>query len=567
MQPLKLNVLLIEDNLDHVDLLAQLFAVADTNPPFALLHEGDMASGLDRLRQGGIDLVLLDLTLPDSEGLESFIRVLEVSPDVAIIVMSGINDVSLAIETVQLGAQDYLVKGMVDNHLLIRAMQYAIERKRVQAQLSRAHSELEVRVQERTAALRLANERLQKEIAERRKAEEEALSSNRQLAEALDALKDTQQQIILRERMHALGRMANGIAHDFNNTLSPIIGFSELMLLKPEVLQDTARVTTYLEKMHAAAKDGARVVSQLRDFYRHRDDTELLTPVVINDIVQQAVSLTQPKWKDDAQAHGVTIQVRTELSPMPSIPGDEAELREAIINIMFNAIEAIPDRGCITLRTKVLEDFVEIAVEDDGAGMSEEVRTRCLEPFYTTRPDNGSGLGLGRVYGIMRRHEGEVDIQSTMGRGTKVTLRLPLGRSKMEPVKMPKPGLVAPIGNSMHILVVEDEPLVREVLSLYLGEDDHKVTMAQNGREALELFEKGTFDLILTDRAMPEMNGDQLAQEIKKRKSDQRVVLLTGYGDMMNSANERPAGVDKIVSKPFTLDSLRQAIADTTVLP
>jgi DNA-binding NtrC family response regulator len=189
------NVLLIEDNAEHVALFSQLLGAADSITHFRLISAETLAEGLARLQEQAYALVLLDLSLPDSDGLETFIRIVEAAPGVAIVVLSGINDVALAIETVQLGAQDYLVKGHVDNHLLVRSMQYAIERKRVQLQLQRAHDELEARVQERTAMLQESNARLQKEIAERRRAEEETLESNRQLAAALGQLRSTQSRL------------------------------------------------------------------------------------------------------------------------------------------------------------------------------------------------------------------------------------------------------------------------------------------------------------------------------------------------------------------------------------
>jgi signal transduction histidine kinase len=555
------NALLIEDNEEHAAFFTQLLATSDAIAHFRLHSASTLEEGIRRLREGDLQLILLDLTLPDSDGLETFIRVLEVAPDAAIVVLSGINDVALAIETVQLGAQDYLVKGHVDNHLLIRSMQYALERKRVQLQLKRAHDELEARVQERTAMLQQANARLQREIAERKRAEEETLESNRQLAEALGQLRDTQQQIIQRERMHALGRMANGIAHDFNNALAPILGFSELLLIKPELRADDTKLKNYLEMIHNASAESAKVVSRLREFYRFRDEGEVLTPVVVNDLVQQVVSFTQPRWKDQALAAGQTIEIRTELGNVPSIAGNEGELREALVNLIFNAVDAIPRRGTITIRTEVQGRWLVITVTDDGVGMTPEVQARCLEPFFTTKADQGTGLGLGTVYGTVRRHEGEVDIQSEPGRGTSVTLSLPLERG---PAKPPRAAhLPAQPSGPLRILVVEDEPIVREVLSVYLIEDKHQITTAVNGREGLQKFREGEFDLVLTDRAMPEMNGDQLAAEIKKLKPDQPLILLTGFGDLMIGAGEQPEGVDFVVSKPFTLNTLRTAISNT----
>lgn len=554
------HVLLIEDNEDHVRLLRQSLATSELTS-FELHTAADLAHGLERLQDGGIDLILLDLTLPDSDGLETFIRVLEAAPDLPLIVLSGLNDVALAIETVQLGAQDYLVKGHVDNHLLVRSLQYALERKRAQRQLKRLNDGLELRVRERTAALVQANTRLQEEIAERKRAEEATLESNHQLSAALGQLQATQREIIQRERMHALGRMANGIAHDFNNALAPILGFSELLLMKPETLQDAKKVRNYLEMIHSAARESAKVVSRLREFYRYRDDAEVFTPVVINDLVLQVISLTQPRWKDQALAAGVHIDFRTAMGNVPTVPGNEAELRELLVNLVFNAIDAIPQRGTITLSTEVQGRWLVVTVTDDGIGMSEEVKARCMEPFFSTHGDLGTGLGLGSVHGIVRRHEGEIDIQSEPGRGTSIAISLPLDRPG-KPPEAARPALA--IGRCLRILVVEDEPLVREVLSVYLAEDEHDVVVAENGREGLEKFAAGQFDLVLTDRAMPEMNGDQLAAEIKKRQPAQPVLLLTGFGDLMTGAGEQPPGVDLVVSKPFTLTTLRNAIARVT---
>jgi len=560
MSETPVNVLLIEDSQEHAEILQKLLASGEGSR-FVLHRTGNLAQGLDRLKGGGVHLVLLDMTLPDSEGLNTFIRVLEAAPEIPVIVLSGINDVHLAVETVQLGAQDYLVKGHVDSHLLMRAMQYAIERKRAQILLKRANDSLEMRVRERTEELTQSNSQLQQEISERRRAEEALLESNRQLSAALGQLRATQHEIIQRERMHALGRMANGIAHDFNNALAPILGFSELLLMKPEALQDLHKVRNYLELIHNAAKDSAKVVSRLREFYRYRDDSEIFTPVVINDIVLQAISITQPRWKDQALAAGVNIEIRTDMGNVPTVPGNEAELREMLVNLIFNAIDAIPRRGTITIQTGQQGRWLVITVSDDGVGMSEEVKTRCLEPFFTTKEDQGTGLGLGSVYGIVRRHEGEIDIQSEVGRGTSICVSLPLDKNLKAP-EAPKPA--PPPSTTLRILVVEDEPLVREVISVYLDEDHHQVVTAENGREGVEKFKAGEFDVVMTDRAMPEMNGDQFALEVKRLRPTQPVILLTGFGDLMSGAGEQPPGVDLVVSKPFTLATLRNAIAKAT---
>ena len=554
------ETLLIEDNPEHARLLAQLLGQADATH-FSLHVETSLQAALARLKRGGIHLVIADLALPDSEGMETFLRIAELAPELPIVVLSGIQDVALAIETVRLGAQDYLVKGRFDNLLLIRALQYAVERKRVQLQLKRNNEDLERRVADRTAALLEMNIRLQQEVAERKKAEESVVESNRSLADALSRLESTQDQVIRRERMHALGRMAHGMAHDFNNALAPILGFTELLLMKPELLADQDKVRGYLEMILTSAKESERVTSRLREFSRYRDANEYVTAVVVNDLVRQVVSITQPRWKDQALAAGVTIDVRTELGNVPTVPGNEQELRELLVSLIFNSVDAILKRGQIVIRTAIQGRWMVLTVADDGVGMSEEVRLHCLEPFFSTKEEEGNGLGLGSVYGIVRRHEGQLDIKSELGRGTSVAISLPLDRNARAPEAQ---NVVKEAGGPLRILVVEDEPLVREVIDVYLTEDQHSVTLAVNGRDGLEKFRAGEFDLVLTDRAMPEMNGDELAAEIRKLSPAQPIVLLTGFGDLMTSAGEKPPGVDLVVGKPFNVATLRNAIATAT---
>ena len=554
------NVLLIEDNPEHAAFLKRLLNLSEAVTDFRLEHVDTLALGVERLKAGGIGLVLLDLALGDSDGLETFILTMAAAGDVPVVVMSGSSDVDLAIETVQLGAQDYLVKGHVDNQLLIRSMQYACERQRVQIQLRRAHDELERRVEERTSMLQQANMRLQQEIAERRRAEEGTRAINHKLTETLGQLRSAQQEVILRERMHALGRMANGIAHDFNNTLAPILSFSELLLVKPEIANDPVKARPFIEKIHIAAKDSASVVNRLREFYRRRDENELFTPVVVNELVQQVIAVTRPRWKDQALAAGVNISIRTELGEVPTVPGNEAELREALANLLFNAIDAIRGRGSIVIRTEVQGAWLVVTVTDDGVGMTEDVRRRCLEPFYSTKDVETPGLGLGSVYGIVRRHEGQLDIRSEPQHGTSISISLPIPGNPVAPEPAPAT-MTETAERPLRVLVVEDEDMVREVISIYLSEDQHEVTVAENGRIGLEKFQAGEFDLVLTDRAMPEMNGDQLAREIKLHKPSQRLILLTGFGDLMNGAGELPEGVDLVVGKPFTMSVLQEAIA------
>jgi signal transduction histidine kinase len=557
MDGINIQVLLVEDNQEHAELMRELLLKSD-NPVFEVVHHVTLRNALDALDLQTFSIVLLDLSLPDSDGLNTFLRMEARAPDLPIVVLTGLDDEGMAVESVKRGAQDYLIKGRMDDRLLVRALLYALERKKHQFEQKRARDSLEKRVEARTAELVAANEKLQYEVLERKRAETALMESNQQLADALEKLRQTQEHVIQRERLHALGRMASGIAHDFNNALAPILGFSELLLRRPESLRNEERARGYVEMIHTAAEDSAKIVARLREFYRYREENDVFTPVSLNDLIQQVISLTQPRWKDQAQANGVHVTIRTDLAQsIPTIAGNEAELREMLFNVVFNAIDAIEKSGTVTFRTSLYDNCARLQVVDTGAGMTEEVRLRCLEPFFSTKDEHGTGLGLGIVYGIIRRHDGSIHIDSAPGKGTTVSISLPLYKEERPPAP-PQPASV--MERALHILVVEDEPLVREVIEVYLNEDHHVVQTAANGREGLEKYRVGTFDLVLTDRAMPECNGDVLAAEIKKLNPHQPIILLTGFGDLMSGAGEKPEGVDLVVSKPFTLNSLREAI-------
>ncbi|MSS73460.1 MAG: response regulator [Candidatus Latescibacteria bacterium] len=281
-------------------------------------------------------------------------------------------------------------------------------------------------------------------------------------------------------------------------------------------------------------------------------------PVHLNKLAEQMISLTQPKWKDQAMANGVTLDIRTDLQAIPVIAGNETELREMLTNLIFNAVDAMPHDGAITLRTRHEGEHVLLEVKDTGIGMTEEVRERCLEPFFSTKGEQGTGLGLAMVFGILQRHEGEIDIQSRPGEGTTFSIRLPVLKEQMELVP---PQEAATPSAGLRILVVDDDPRVRETIRAFLVSDKHEAEVAFKGREGLEKFHAGNYDIVMTDRAMPEMSGDHLAAAIKKLAPHKPVIMLTGFGDMMEAADEHPGGVDVILSKPVSLVRLREALA------
>ncbi len=396
------------------------------------------------------------------------------------------------------------------------------------------------------------------DITERKQAEKALQETNRRLEDALAKIEAAQQQAIQQENLRALGTMASGIAHDFNNSLTAILGGSELLLSRPEYLNDKEKTRSYIEMMNTAAQDAGNVVNRLREFYRHREEREVFIPVNLSDVVVQAVALTQPKWKAEAEARGVSVNVHTDLQQVPLITGNDANLREVLTNLIFNAVDAMPHGGTITIRTYRDDGHVVLKIGDTGTGMTEEVRRRCLEPFFTTKGKAGTGLGLSMIYGIIQRHQGTIDIETEVGKGTTFIIRLPVQTAppRSEPKAQPV-DLVQPL----RVLVVDDEAVVRKIVGEYLKLDGHSVEAVDSGRDGLEKFRNSRFDLVLLDRAMPDMSGDEVAAAIKTANPTMPVVMLTGFGSMMDAADEKPAGVDFIVGKPVTINALRAALS------
>ena len=511
-------------------------------------HEVELAEDADKalaaLKEGDFDVVVSDIILPRVTGVELLKRIRVAAPRVQAILMTGEPTVETAAEALRAGAFDYLFKPIAKDAILKAVANAAKlkatddERRRLEEENQEYQANLEQLVEERTAELR---------------------ETNRHLEEALKTVAATQKQVVQQERLRALGEMASGIAHDFNNTLTPIMGYSELLLMNPEMFEDRENVTRLLETILAAAQDASNVVHRLREFYRTREQADLFRPVNLNQVVKQVITLTRPRWQGQAQETGVDIRVQPELGEVALIRGDESELREVLINLIFNAVDAMPAGGTLSLRTRQDGPEVVVEVADTGEGMDEETRQRCLEPFFTTKGDKGTGLGLATTFGVMQRHEGTIEIHSEKGKGTTISLRLPNEREVGGPEDTPGEQ-AAPA--SLRILVVDDDPLVREVIEEYLALDGHRVVAVSSGREALEEFRQEGFDVVFTDRAMPEMNGCKLAAALKALSPDLPVIVLSGFGKMMIASGETPEHVDAIVGKPVRRRDLREALME-----
>ncbi len=396
------------------------------------------------------------------------------------------------------------------------------------------------------------------DITERRLARDVVQATNLRLESALARLQAVQEQMVQQERLRAMGEMASGIAHDFNNALAPVLGFAELLLANPEQLDKVERITQYVTNIRTATLDAAAVVRRLSEFYRQPGPAEAKRPLDLNALINQTVLLTQPKWRDQAIVSGYRVELDERLAPVPVVHGVEAELREAFTNLIFNAVDALPTGGVITVSSSGEDGCALVRVSDTGMGMTAETRQRCFEPFYTTKGLRGTGLGLAMVHGIITRHGGTIEVESELNCGTTFVIRL-LGSGAAEVLMAPRQA--NPTKAGLRILVAEDEPLVREVICQLLRLEGHDVIAVDNGVQALDYLRTTACEVVITDRSMPRMSGDELALAMVQHGIETPVILLTGIGEFIRNSDAKLPGIRSVVSKPVTLTALREAIA------
>ncbi len=400
--------------------------------------------------------------------------------------------------------------------------------------------DLEQRVKQRTAELTEANKLLQQEMNER---------------------KQTEQDLVRFERLRALGELSAGISHNLNNLLTGILGPAELL----DIVSSDPKTKIYTEMIIQSANRAADIVARLYKAV-DADPVGTLERVSVDMVSEEAISVTRPRWKDEAEANGIAIEVVTSYKQTAPIRGTEAELGEILINLIFNAVDAMPSGGKLTIDACDGDDADQVIlnVSDTGIGMSDIVKKRVFEPFFTTKKDVGSGLGLASVYGIVRRWGASIDVTSAPEQGTTFTLKLPTWKGA-ETDHVEAELDVLPVSTTQkRILVVDDEDVVCRIIALALSKN-HEVDTAAGGKEALDMFERKGYDIALIDLGMPGMSGDRVAQAIKKR--DDRVVTVMVTGWALEEKDARLTYFDDVVTKPFeTLDVIRHAVGRAAAL-
>lgn len=397
---------------------------------------------------------------------------------------------------------------------------------------------------------------------------EQAESHIRELSHYISEQERIREQFSQIEKLSALGELASGVAHDFNNTLAGILGRAQLLLRT----NDPEKIERGLKLIIKTAEDGAKTVKRIQDFARQRRDHDFEL-ISVGQILLDVSEITRPRWKDQAEACNVHIQLDVEIRSTRKIMGDESELRDVLVNMVFNAVDAMPEGGKLKLTAEDSGDSVVLSVSDSGVGMSPEVRSRIFDPFFTTKGKAGMGLGLAVSFGIIRRHEGAIEVDSEVGKGSTFKIRLPGTDMSESANKQP----TAPDANQevtsidvtghrstmeqIRVLVVDDEPYVRDLLRDILEAEGCRVYLAPGGREALALLETREFDAVFTDVGMTGMSGWELAQAIRQQ-SRIPIAVITGWGEAVGSEDQKRAEVNWVVTKPFKTERIAALVEE-----
>ena len=376
------------------------------------------------------------------------------------------------------------------------------------------------------------------------------------IAEAHTRYEAQREQEIHAQKMAALGELSFGVAHNVNNTLTGILGRAQLILRNSN---DPAKVEAGLELIIKSAEDGAHIIRRIQDFARQRPSREF-EPIGVAELLKDACEMTRPRWESRSEFAPIRFALHADCQA--NINGDPVELREVLVNMIYNAVDAMPSGGEVRVSTQETRDRVIIQITDTGTGMGPEVKQRLFDPFFTTKGKAGTGMGLAVSFGIIRRHEGSIEVDSEVGRGTTFKISLPKVTTALHEAKggTTPEAAVSTSEDKLRVLVVDDETHVREVLIEALEAEGCEVISAQSGEIALALFDQheGRFDGIFTDIGMPEMTGWELVSEIRQRSQTMPIAIISGWADAISLETKNAVKADWVVAKPFDIDRISQ---------
>ena len=523
-----ITVLLVEDNEGDYVIARDVLAGAEQR--FELVRARRLDEALRRLDQGGIDVALLDMNVPDAGGLVTFARVHDHAPDVPVVLLTGMNDEAMGLLAVQKGAQDYLVKGKVDQDRLVRALRYAIERKRTEVVLSRYRDRLADLVQERTAALTSANEALGREIAERKRTEEDLRKA---LAE-------------LEEHHRAQSRFVSNVSHELRTPLSSI-AYATQNLIKGVVGPLPDRVGAYVQMIAGDCERLTGTVNDVLDFSRIEANRLVLhcAKVPFARFVRRAVDALSIQLEQRHLTRTFTVN-----GGAGFVSCDPQKTERVILNILQNAIKFTPAGGVIAISIHRHEDdgaYLGLTVKDNGIGIAPEFIGRVTEPFFRVGEHvSGTGLGLAICKEIIRLHRGRLELLSP-----------PPGAAQGTQVSILLPAVEAPT-----IVVVDDEDQVRTMLGKQLQRLDYRVVCCASGREAGNALQQGPADLLLVDVNMPQMDGVELVLRVRAEHELQHIPILVMTGGTLDGGKSEILSrfAIPVLKKPWGMEELAAAV-------
>jgi PAS domain S-box-containing protein len=363
------------------------------------------------------------------------------------------------------------------------------------------------------------------------------------IARDITEQKEERERAARADKLRALGQLASGVAHDFNNSLAAILGRAQLLRRQ---LNDQALIRN-LDIIQTAAEDAAATVRRIQTFAR-KSAVKEFERLEVRGLLVDAIEITRTRWENEARLRGLEYEVNLEAPLEIRTYGSASELREVFVNLIVNAVDAMPRGGKLDITCCQNEERVQLRFNDNGSGMPEDICQKIFEPFFSTKGAHGTGLGLSVSYSIIERHEGTIVVTSQPGSGTTFVIDLPAALPESEPIAEVDKSNATP---RLKILVVDDEQPVRETLAEMLVAVGHRVQLAESGYEAIEKLNAGDFDLVFTDLAMPEMDGWETARAIRKRRPDMRIVMVTGYGSTTPPPQGEENLVDGIIGKPF----------------
>jgi len=512
-----IRVLLIEDNLTDAQLLKRVLQKSKSPIPIQIAHEASVAAALRHIGDQEVDVMLIDFSLPDSLGLETFKMLRARFPNIPIIILTGNDSDDLAIKTLKIGAQDYITKHELDGRLLIRSLRYAVERQRLQIELNFAHK--------------------------------------RQL---------------LSQKLESLGLIAGGVAHDFNNLLGAISGNAELAELKSS---HNPQIKGFLQNITAACKRGGELCNQLMA-YSGKGYLDL-TVCDLNELIQELLPLIGVSLNKQSEVHYHLM------AHPPTVEADSTQIQQIIMNLLTNASDALEDKvGTIHVETGVFRldpifmqgyfwgastikewhEYNYVKVEDNGIGMSSETIAKIFDPFFTTK-FSGRGLGLAAVLGIVQAHNGALKVSSKVGEGSSFWFLLPTSNQPKKQKKFVKTATQRWQGHGT-ILIADDESDLRDALDNYLQCIGFTTILAADGLQAVEQFEqhKETLSAVLLDMTMPKLNGKDIYGHITNKMPDMKVLLMSGYTEKKIESEFDLGASLAFIKKPFRLQELNEAL-------